>query len=45
MSTRFRLDAVELSTTNGVVRHEFPAPLTVLSGPVGVGKKVRSSSL
>lgn len=38
MSTRFRIDSIELGTTNGVVRHEFTGPLTVLSGPVGVGK-------
>jgi hypothetical protein len=34
----FRIDAVELDTTEGAVRYEFPSDLTVLAGPTGVGK-------
>ncbi len=38
MTTRFRIDAVALDTTEGAVRFEFPSDLTVLAGPTGVGK-------
>lgn len=38
MTTRFRLDAVAITTTDGDVRYEFPSALTVLAGDVGVGK-------
>lgn len=38
MTTRFRLDAVILDTTEGEVRYTFPSDLTVLAGPSGVGK-------
>ncbi|MBQ0925781.1 hypothetical protein [Saccharopolyspora endophytica] len=38
MTTRFRLDAVSLDTTEGTVTYQFPLALTVLAGPVGVGK-------
>jgi DNA repair exonuclease SbcCD ATPase subunit len=38
VTTRFRIDAVELDTTEGAVRYEFPSDLTVLAGPTGVGK-------
>ena len=38
MTTRFRLDAVSLDTTEGTVTYRFPSALTVLAGPVGVGK-------
>ncbi len=38
MTTRFRLDAVTLATTDGEVRYEYPSDLTVLAGPTGVGK-------
>ncbi len=38
MTTRFRIDAVALDTTEGAARHEFPSDLTVLAGPTGVGK-------
>jgi hypothetical protein len=38
VTTRFRIDAVALDTTEGAVRYEFPSDLTVLAGPTGVGK-------
>lgn len=38
MTTRFRLDAVTLDTVQGDVTYQFPSPLTVLAGRVGVGK-------
>ncbi|MBW0118659.1 AAA family ATPase [Pseudonocardia abyssalis] len=38
MTTRFRIDVVRLDTTQGDVTYRFPSPLTVLAGPVGVGK-------
>ena len=38
MTTRFRIDAVALHTTEGTVHYEFPSDLTVLAGPTGVGK-------
>lgn len=38
MTTRLRIDAVQLTTTEGRVRYSFPADLTVLAGPTGVGK-------
>jgi len=38
MTARFRLDAVSLDTTEGTVTYQFPSALTVLAGPVGVGK-------
>lgn len=38
MTTRFRIDAVALDTTEGAARYEFPSDLTVLAGPTGVGK-------
>ena len=38
MTTRFRLDFIRLDTTQGDVTYRFPSPLTVLAGPVGVGK-------
>ncbi|MDQ1627199.1 MAG: hypothetical protein QOI54_943 [Actinomycetota bacterium] len=38
MTTRFRLEAVSLNTSNGEVRYTLPSDLTVLAGPTGVGK-------
>lgn len=38
MTTRFRLDRIQLDTTEGKVSYEFPSDLTVLAGPTGVGK-------
>ena len=38
MTTRFRIDAVALETTEGRVKYAIPADLTVLAGPTGVGK-------
>ena len=38
MTTRFRLDGIELETDQGRVQYSFPSPLTVLAGGVGVGK-------
>lgn len=38
MTTRLRIDQVQLDTTDGLVVHKFDGPLTVLTGPVGVGK-------
>lgn len=38
MTTRFRIDAVALTTTEGNVDYAFPSDLTVLAGPTGVGK-------
>lgn len=38
MTTRFRVEAVELDTSGGPVRHTFDSDLTVLAGPTGVGK-------
>jgi hypothetical protein len=38
VTTRFRIDAVALDTTEGAARYEFPSDLTVLAGPTGVGK-------
>ncbi|NTW38922.1 MAG: AAA family ATPase [Cellulomonadaceae bacterium] len=38
MTTRFRVEAVELITAGGPVRHAFDSDLTVLAGPTGVGK-------
>ena len=38
MTTRFRIDAVALDTTEGTASYEIPADLTVLAGPTGVGK-------
>lgn len=38
MTTHFRLDVVRLDTIRGDVIYRFPSPLTVLAGPVGVGK-------
>jgi hypothetical protein len=38
MTTRFRIDSVTVDTTDGEVTYEFPSALTVLAGPVGVGK-------
>ena len=38
MTTRFRIDAVLLDTTEGEVRYDFPSDLTVLAGKTGVGK-------
>jgi hypothetical protein len=38
MTTRFRIDAVTVDTTEGEVTYQFPSALTVLAGPVGVGK-------
>lgn len=38
MTTRFRIEAVRLATTNGEVAYSFPSSLTVLAGGVGVGK-------
>ncbi|SRR5216683_1704635 len=38
MTTRFRLDAVTLDTTDGQVCYAFPSDLTVLAGRTGVGK-------
>lgn len=38
MSIRIRLKSIALATDGGPVRHQFVGPLTVLTGPVGVGK-------
>lgn len=38
MTIRFRVDALVVHTKNGDVEYEFPSPLTVLAGSVGVGK-------
>lgn len=38
MTTRFRIESVELSTSAGVVRYNFDSELTVLAGDPGVGK-------
>ncbi|KAA0930577.1 AAA family ATPase [Streptomyces apricus] len=38
MTTRFRLNAVTLTTTEGTVEYDFNSDLTVLAGPTGVGK-------
>lgn len=38
MTTRFRIDAVTVDTVEGEVTYRFPSALTVLAGPVGVGK-------
>lgn len=38
MTTTFRLNAVVLDTLEGPVRYAFPADLTILAGPTGVGK-------
>jgi DNA repair ATPase RecN len=38
VTTRVRIDAVVLDTTEGTVRYAFPSDLTVLAGPTGVGK-------
>jgi AAA domain len=38
VSIRFRLNSIELATDGGPVKHSFSGPLTVLTGPVGVGK-------
>ncbi|PWR07433.1 hypothetical protein DKT69_34810 [Micromonospora sicca] len=38
MTTTFRLNAVILDTVEGPVRYTFPADLTILAGPTGVGK-------
>lgn len=38
MTTTFRLNNVVLDTLEGPVRYAFPADLTILSGPTGVGK-------
>ena len=38
MTTNFRINSIDLSTSNGVVHYGFASDLTVLAGPVGVGK-------
>jgi hypothetical protein len=38
VTVRFRLDRVRVATDGGEVSYEFPSPLTVLAGKVGVGK-------
>ncbi|WP_300614421.1 AAA family ATPase [Trebonia sp.] len=38
MTTRFRIEAVLLNTTEGDVLYDFPSDLTVLAGKTGVGK-------
>jgi AAA domain len=38
VTTRFRIDAIALDTTEGAARYEFSSDLTVLAGPTGVGK-------
>jgi hypothetical protein len=38
VTTRFRIEAVTLDTTEGAAHYEFPFDLTVLAGPTGVGK-------
>jgi hypothetical protein len=38
LTTTFRLNSVVLDTLEGPVRYAFPADLTILSGPTGVGK-------
>jgi hypothetical protein len=38
VTTTFRLNSVTLDTIEGPVRYAFPADLTILAGPTGVGK-------
>ncbi|WEH27640.1 AAA family ATPase [Streptomyces sp. AM 3-1-1] len=38
MTTKFRLEKVEIHSTEGPVQYQFPSDLTVLAGPTGVGK-------
>lgn len=38
MTTRLRIEAVALETTEGRVKYRFTSDLTVLAGPTGVGK-------
>jgi len=38
MSIRVRINSIELATDAGPVKHDFRGHLTVLTGPVGVGK-------
>jgi hypothetical protein len=38
LTTTFRLNTVVLDTLEGEVRYAFPADLTILAGPTGVGK-------
>jgi hypothetical protein len=38
VTTTFRLNSVTLDTVDGPVRYAFPADLTILAGPTGVGK-------
>lgn len=38
MTVRFRLEAVGLKTTEGLIEYQFNSDLTVLAGPTGVGK-------
>lgn len=38
MTSKVRIDAVALETTEGLVAYQFPSSLTVLAGPTGVGK-------
>lgn len=38
MTTRFRLDALTVDTTQGDLSYHFPSALTVLAGSVGAGK-------
>ncbi|ROO87862.1 hypothetical protein EDD29_5509 [Actinocorallia herbida] len=38
MTTRFRIETIQLETTNGPVQYVFSADLTVLAGPSGAGK-------
>lgn len=38
MTTTFRLNSVIIDTVEGPVRYAFPADLTILAGPTGVGK-------
>lgn len=38
MTTLFRLDHIQLDTTEGLVEYRFRSDLTVLAGPTGVGK-------
>lgn len=45
MTTTFRLNAVTLETVEGPVRYAFPADLTILAGPTGVGKTTLLESI
>jgi AAA domain len=38
VTSKVRIDAVAVDTTEGLVEYQFPSDLTVLAGPTGVGK-------